>query len=283
MFANMSSIVARARWKLASAIWPERVRPNKVVSRWRMRACEAEAILCWQSAGGESTGRPRPEARSQIGEDALLWDLLGDRTEGFFIEAGAYDGYTFSVSYLFECIGWTGVLVEPLSDRAAECVARRPASRVVSAALSRPESAGTATITRVPQYEMHSGFEPEDPTFRFPDEDSTTLVREQTRVMTLDDVLEDHSGAIDFVVLDVEGHELPVLQGFDLDRWKPTALLIEENDSARVPTLRRHVEGRGYAYVLSLDQNHLFVRREEAGLVSRLNKHWEDTGLIRQR
>jgi hypothetical protein len=102
MFANMSAIVARARSKLTNALRPERVRPKKVVSRWRIRACEGEAILCWQSAGGESTGRPRPAARSQTGDDALLWDLLCDRTEGFFIETGAH-GYTFSLSYLFGC------------------------------------------------------------------------------------------------------------------------------------------------------------------------------------
>jgi FkbM family methyltransferase len=210
----------------------------------------------------------------------LLWDLLGDREDGFFVEAGAYDGYTFSVSYVFECIGWSGVLVEPLADRAAECAARRPSSRVVCAALSRPGSPDTATITRVPWFEMYSGFEPSASQRGFPESNPNDLVREETSVRTLDQILDDRRGRIDFVVLDVEGHELPVLEGFDLERWQPTALLIEENDPARVPALRRHVEGRGYAFVLRLDQNHLFVRRDELGLVKRLKTHWDDTGPI---
>src|SRR4051794_22727762 len=107
------SLVTRARWKLASLLWPDRLRPDKLVTRWRLRACEAEALARWEAAGGASSDRQRPEARSQNGEDALLWDLLGDREHGFFVEAGAYDGYTFSVSYLFEGAGWSGVLVEP--------------------------------------------------------------------------------------------------------------------------------------------------------------------------
>src|SRR5712691_746790 len=118
--ANKPTLQGRVRWRLANALWQERLRPNKLVSLWRLRACEAEAVARWQAAGGEESGRPRPEARSQSGEDALLWDLLGDREKGFFVEAGAYDGYTFSVSYLFECVGWEGVLVEPLADKAAE-------------------------------------------------------------------------------------------------------------------------------------------------------------------
>ena len=276
MSANSPSLVGRARWRLANVLWPETPEPNKLVTRWRQRACEAEAIVRWQVAGGESTGRPLPEARSQGGEDALLWDLLGDREGGFFVEAGAYDGYTFSVSYLFECVGWNGVLVEPLPDRAAECAARRKSSRVVTAALSRPGSPESATLTRVPWYEMYSGFDPADPRLGFPDADSDELVEERTPVLTLDQVLEDHRGPIDFLVLDVEGHELAVLEGFDLARWQPTALLIEENEPARIPTLRDHVERRGYRYVASLEQNHLFVRREEIELADRLNPDWSD-------
>ena len=282
MAPNLSSLVERARWRLAKALWPERLRPNEIVTRWRLRACEAEAVRRWEAAGGEKTGRPRPEALSQSGEDALLWDLLGDRENGFFVEAGAYDGYTFSVSYLFESVGWTGVLVEPLADRAAECAARRHSSRVVSAALSRPGSPDTATITRVPWYEMLSGFEPADPARGFPESDTDELVHEEANVLTLDQVLGEPPRKIDFVVLDVEGHELPVLEGFDLDRWQPTALLLEENEPEG-PTLRRHVESRGYAYVLTLDQSHLFVRRDEIGLVGRLKNYWEDTGPSRTR
>jgi FkbM family methyltransferase len=283
MPARRPPLIGRVRWRLANALWPERLRPNKLVTRWRLRACEAEAVARWQAAGGEATGRPRPEARSQSGEDALLWDLLGEKKAGFFVEAGAYDGYTFSVSYLFECSGWSGVLVEPLADRAAECAARRTSSRVVAAALSRPGSPKTAAFKRVPWFEMYSAFDPADPQLGFPDEDTDQLVQEHAQVLTLDEVLDGHIGEIDFVVLDLEGHELAALEGFDLERWEPTALLIEENDVAKVPDLRHHVEPRGYVYVGSLDQNHLFVRRNEVDRATRLRSYWYDVGLIDSR
>jgi FkbM family methyltransferase len=260
------SLAQRTRWKLANVLWPERLRPNKLVTRWRLRACEAEALARWGAAGGDSSGRPRPEARSQNGEDALLWDLLGDRENGFFIEAGAYDGYTFSVSYLFEAAGWQGLLVEPLPDRAAECAERRKASRVVAAALSRPGAPATAPFARDSSVEWYSRLAAAE-------EDGTPV-----SVTTLDELLEGHTGGIDFVVLDVEGGELAALQGFDLRRWRPSVLLVEDN--ADGDAVRRHVEQRGYAHVASFAQNDVFVRKDEVSVVRRLDGLWDDLGPV---
>jgi FkbM family methyltransferase len=266
MDSDKPSLVRRARWKAASLLWPERLRPSKLVTRLRLRACEAEAIARWHASGGESSGRPRPEARSQNGEDALLWDLLADREKGFFIEAGAYDGYQFSVSYVFECAGWNGVLIEPLADRADECTERRKASRVVAAALSRPGSRPTSAFVRDSSVEWYSHLVPEA-------ESGDTVP-----VTTLDSVLEGHTDGIDFVVLDVEGHELAALEGFDLTRWKPSVLLVEDNSAGRNQAVREHLGSRGYVYVASLAQNDLFVRRDELALTRRLDGVWDDLG-----
>ena len=259
MASEKPSLLPRVRWKLANLLWPERLRPNKLLTRWRLRASEAEATARWRVTAGD---RPRP-ARSQNGEDALLWDLVGDREQGFFVEAGAYDGYEFSVSYLFECSGWSGLLVEPLADRAAQCAERRRSSRVVNAALSRPGGPETASLTR-DSIEWYSKLAPAG--------EGGDVVT----VTTLDELLEGHTGGIDFVVLDLEGHELAALEGFDLARWRPSVLLLENNDDRG--SVRRNVEERGYAYFLTFAHNDLFVRVDESSLVQRLAKNWEDVG-----
>ena len=262
MPSDRPSLFQRARWKLANLLWPERLRPNKLLTRWRLRASEAEATARWRVAAGD---RFRPEARSQNGEDALLWDLLGDREHGFFVEAGAYDGYEFSVSYLFEGAGWTGLLVEPLADRAAECAARRKASRVVSAALSGPGAVGSASFVRdAVEWYSRLALESEG--------------GDVVPVTTLDALLERHTGAIDFVVLDLEGHELAALEGLNLARWRPSVLLVETNDEQG--RVRGYIEEREYAYVLTFAQNDLFVRRDELALVKRLSPYWDDIGQL---
>jgi hypothetical protein len=54
---------------------------------------------------------------AQFGEDILLWDIFRGQNDGFFIEVGAYDGVELSVSYIFEALGWRGLLVEALPDQ----------------------------------------------------------------------------------------------------------------------------------------------------------------------
>ncbi len=164
-------LVSRVRWKLANLLWPERLRPNKLLTRWRLRASEAEAVGRWRVARSD---RPRPEARSQNGEDALLWDLVGDRQEGFFIEAGAYSGAEVIAEVLLDDVrlvanrdghhdlharfAWNGVSFHA-STRPASTAARRSSSsfrrlRVSASSASRRAArsvanrASSATPTR---------------------------------------------------------------------------------------------------------------------------------------
>jgi hypothetical protein len=50
-------------------------------------------------------------------------ELFKDQKDGFYIEAGAYDGEVFSNSLYYELkLGWKGLLVEPNPDPLAELV-----------------------------------------------------------------------------------------------------------------------------------------------------------------
>lgn len=76
-----------------------------------------------------------PHMPSQHGEDLILWEFFGGRRHGFFVEVGAYNGVSFSNTYLLEAVGWGGILVEANPERFEECVKARPYSRCVQAAI----------------------------------------------------------------------------------------------------------------------------------------------------
>ena len=60
--------------------------------------------------------------------DRQLDEILAKRG-GFFVEAGANDGYRQSNTYLLErARGWTGILVEAIPDLARRCARERPRS-----------------------------------------------------------------------------------------------------------------------------------------------------------
>jgi FkbM family methyltransferase len=198
---------ARAKRRIARAT-ARQVDCSRLLDDLRRRACIAEATCVWLGQGGEESGRPRPELRAQNGEDVLLWGVFGGMPRGFYIEAGAFDGYTFSVSYLFECVGWTGLLVEPLPDHAAACASRRPRSRTVQVALSSEMREREAPFTRISSDELLSYLTvTETHRERLRREQDVQAESVAVPVSTLDEILGGHADAIDFVSLDVEGGE----------------------------------------------------------------------------
>lgn len=56
---------------------------------------------------------PMPSQNGQIGQPAVVDNLLQQKRDGFFIECGAYDGEIFSNTLFFEMQrNWTGLLIE---------------------------------------------------------------------------------------------------------------------------------------------------------------------------
>lgn len=83
-------------------------------------------------------------------------------------------------------------------------------------------------------------------------------------VRTLDDILGEANAprAIDFVSIDVEGHEVSVLRGFDLARWRPRLILIEDHLASLA--IHRHLTGAGYRLIRRTGLNGWYVPRLDA-------------------
>lgn len=217
------------------------------------------------------------EFRSQFGEDILLDALFDGQERGFFIEVGAYDGYTYAVTYALESQGWTGLLIEPVPSLHAKAQARRPGARVVNAALSRKGSSGTARFTHIVgdgQGDYDASSYLEDPGARgFSKRPPRTNVEHvEVPLTTMDDLLGEHTGPIDVVVIDVEGGEIALLEGFDLERYKPRVILIEDHTLGADTRILDHLTRRGYVHVCWLSYNRLMIHKDEAGLIERAHK-----------
>ena len=81
---------------------------------------------------------------------------------------------------------------------------------------------------------------------------------------TLDEILE-QAGAptpIDFVSIDVEGHEVEVLSGFDLARWRPRLLLVE--DHVTNLATHRYLTRAGYRLIRRTGPNGWYVPQDAA-------------------
>lgn len=211
------------------------------------------------------------EFRAQFGEDALIWDLLGGQTEGFFIEVGAFDGYHFSVTYALEALGWTGLLIEAIPERAEQCRTRRTRSRVVHAALSKRGSTGTVTFNVADDHHggMLSYLEGDKEHLEDLRAGSISTRQVNVPLTTMNDLLADHTGTIDVASIDVEGGEVALLDGFDLYKHKPRLLLLEDNTYGKNPALANYMKTQPYTQIAWHEMNRVYVRADETEIIRR--------------
>jgi len=185
---------------------------------------------------------------------------------GFFVEVGANRPQQESQTWHLEQLGWRGVLVEPQPDLAEE-LSRMRRARVFAVACSSPQNAGrrmrlhvAGALSALDRDRMAPGAQP------------ARLIEVPVRV--LDDILLEARAPeqFDFLSIDVEGHELEVLSGFDLARWRPRLLLIEDH----VGNLKRHryLKKSGYRLVRRFENNGWYVPRDAVIGVG-LRERWD--------
>jgi FkbM family methyltransferase len=188
-------------------------------------------------------------------ETRLVAAFFGDRP-GYFVEVGANEPQLRSQTWHLEQAGWTGVLVEPQPELADKLRAARRA-KVFAVACSSSENAGrtlrlhvAGPLSSLDRAQMSPGARPE------------TVI--EVPVRTLDSILEEVGApdTLDFLSIDVEGHEVEVLRGLDIARWRPRLILLEDH----VADLSRHrfLDTIGYRIIRRYDSNGWYVPKESA-------------------
>jgi FkbM family methyltransferase len=192
-------------------------------------------------------------------EDRLKAEFFDLSRGGYFVEVGANEPQNGSQTWQFEQAGWNGVLVEPQPDL-AERLRRARHAHVVAAACSSPANAGSTV--RLYLLGPHSSLKR--------DLVVTGVVANgaiDVPARTLDDILEEAAAPspIDFVSIDVEGHEVEVLSGFDLVRWRPRLILVEDH----VTNLATHrfLTRADYRLIRRTGLNGWYVPRSDAARV----------------
>jgi FkbM family methyltransferase len=209
---------------------------------------------------------------------ALYGRWFGARTDGSFVEVGAYDGETLSNTACLADRGWRGLYVEPVPDYAVRCRRRHARNpRVLVAECAVGAAAGTVELqvrgllSGIAEGHQRA-FDVAGWAAGFPRERRIKVPQQP-----LDAVLEAATIAPGFelLVVDVEGYEAAVFEGFDIARWRPTMMIVELCDGGQdysgFPDLAREHAGvrarllaAGYAavHVDSVDTVFVSARAE---------------------
>lgn len=193
---------------------------------------------------GRTTSPAAPEVPSyypglhhaQIPNLGVLYaTFLGERRDGTFVEVGAFDGISYSNTWGLAAVGWSGLYLEAEPDFADRCRATHASHPRVTVVQQAVGSRHPAEVTFHLGGELTTG----DPQLRQEyaslDWARGSLEGGRVRVlptMPLDDLLE-REGIVegfDLLVVDVEGMEPAVLDGFTIERWHPRMMIWELAD-----------------------------------------------------
>jgi FkbM family methyltransferase len=258
-----------ARWKvrlvrLAARVTPYRIPwvRRRVLAAWRKR--KRARRLAAEARADFSLSRP-----ALYGMADRLDRYLGD--DGFFVEAGANDGFDQSNTYHLERQrGWRGLLVEAVPELSRLAAVERPRSRVVNCALvARGEDGGEVEIRYGGLRSVVAGTHGSDAADRAWVEPAFDLgLEREYRVAvparTLSSLL-DEAGTpeVDLLSLDVEGYEPQVLAGLDLERHAPRYVLVEVIDDAAQARVEAALGDRYVAVERLSPFDVLYARRDQ--------------------
>ena len=202
---------------------------------------------------------------AQFGEDRILEKIFSDRETGWCAEVGAYDGRTGSATLLFEGKGWQCLLIEPIPECVEE-ISRHRRCVIQHCAASSHEGETTLYVADgVPQM---STVEADPQHHRWIQEVGGSVREITVRTARLDDLL-DEAGfpELQFLTIDVEGHELEVLRGLSLDRFKPRIVILEDNTRRGASGVARHMAAHGYLNFKRTGVNDWYGHRDDDELV----------------
>lgn len=163
---------------------------------------------------------------AQNGEDIVLWRALRDVTAGFYIDIGAFDPTEHSVTRAFYDAGWTGINIEPVPEYHAKFVIDRYRDLNLNIAVGKTAGlleisaiAGTGLSTARPDYaaqHVRAGYGER---------------RIVVPCLASDSVFEHANGRdVHFLKVDVEGMEIDVFAGLDLQKHRPWIILAEATE-----------------------------------------------------
>ncbi len=192
--------------------------------------------------------------------------------DGFFVEAGAHDCYSWSNTWPLAQAGWSGIYFEPnirLIGKCREMYVSSTKITVVQAAISDYIGetdlfiAGSVSTIKEETADLYAAL----PSHNVGG--ISRKIRKNVRVSTLDAEFEKYDVPVGFevLVIDVEGSERDVLHGFNIEDWQPRMVIIEAHEHHKSKELRAqadeinsYFDEFGYEKIYSDYINNIYVR-----------------------
>jgi FkbM family methyltransferase len=203
-------------------------------------------------------------------EDVVLSKLFEGQQTGFYIDIGGGHALADNVSFLFYERGWAGIVVEPQASLGALYQQIRPKDVLISALAGSKEG-----VLELFEATVFHGLSTASVDHAVAAEKAGVAGKRVSKpVTTLAKLCADHAApVIDFLKIDVEGHEAEVLSGNDWVRFRPKIILVEAIEPLTMLDASHRFEhlilSNGYKFAFFDNLNRWYVADEASALISR--------------
>ncbi|SCX92116.1 Methyltransferase FkbM domain-containing protein [Nonlabens sp. Hel1_33_55] len=165
---------------------------------------------------------------AQEGEDLILCRYLDEKSDGFYVDIGAYHPKRFSNTYLFYLRGWTGINIDARPGFKDLFLKERPNDINIECGVSEMENEMTYYMFEEPALNTFSKMEADLKSrvnnFNIIDKQ---IVQTKPLKIIFDKYLP-KGQMIDFITIDVEGLDLQVVLSNDWAKYRSKFILIED-------------------------------------------------------
>lgn len=199
--------------------------------------------------------------------DELIREYFPDYNyHGIFFDVGAFDPILISNSYHFEKNGWTTYCFEANTDLIP--VLRQYRKNVIHTAVYDEDKPSVEFSIVTNEAGLTSGYSAievsEDYKVMFGKDNKISNIKKivvpQNTLNTLINNYCPSINHIDVISIDVEGGELKVLQGLNIEKYKPTLFVIENVMNCKL--IQSYLENRGYTLNKQVSYNQFYLRNK---------------------
>jgi FkbM family methyltransferase len=182
-------------------------------------------------------------SKSECGQDLFALIANDFATNKIFVEIGAYDGITFSNTYILEKkFGWNGILIECIPGNFESIKDSRECTAILAAAT--PQNVESMEVIETPASNL-SGLSKDVTKNRW------NTISHKVPGYSLESILKmaDQNGEIGFLSIDIEGAEFSIFENVNLKNYEINAICVEHNFRPEAAKLRKLIASQGYREV----------------------------------
>ena len=202
------------------------------------------------------------------GEDILANKIMIDVfgiSKGFYVDIGAHHPFDLSNTALLYHLGWRGLNIDAMPGSMNVFHEYRKEDINLEVAISDVPGKGTFYMWSSPGL---NGFLDEKTVEAHLARGQTLLGKAEVICRPINDVLAEHVGdrTIDLMNLDAEGLDIRILRSLDLDRWRPTLIIVETLGQHFIQDvmngdIARFMESKGFGLFSRLHFSCFFIDR----------------------